>query len=51
MVKLFQDAVANFCPKHVSCIRREIPQSHDEKISRPSGCFMIDTVWLKFKNH
>ena len=50
MVNLFQDAVANFSPKHVSCIHREIPQSHDNKISRPFACFIIDRVWLKFKH-
>ena len=28
---------------------REIPQGHDNKISRPSASFMIDRMQVKFK--
>ena len=35
--------------KNVSCMGREIPQGHDNKISRPSASFMIDRMQVKFK--
>ena len=34
--------MANFLPEYVSCIGRGIPQSHDNKISRPSANFMVN---------
>ena len=39
---LFQDDGANLSPKNVSCMCREIPQAHDNNISRPSATLMID---------
>ena len=35
--------------RNVSCLGREIPQGHDNKISRPSASFMIDRMQVKLK--
>ena len=48
---LFQDAGAKFSPKNVSCMCREIPQDHDNDISRSSATVIIDRTYLTFKNY
>ena len=46
---LFQDAVTNGSPKHVSCMGRGVPRGHNNKISRACPVFMINRAELKSK--
>ena len=47
---LFHYAVTNVSPKYVSCMGRDIPQGHDNKISRPLQVLRLNKKQLK-ENH